>query len=179
VSLGPTAPPDPAWPLTLPEVARRVVTDVAPDELELLPATTQAWLSGTEGGRWWRALAGSIGFGAGPELVSQLVYPILAGGLAQVVGTALVGWRPQHLLQRLRRRRRDPEVPPLTPEQIEAVRRACLDRARAAGLGKGRSELLADSVYAALTRQPPGADPRPDLTRNPPEDEDPDPDAGR
>jgi hypothetical protein len=136
--------------VTFPDLATEVVGLVAPQELELLPEVTAAWLNGqANAARTGSHLGGSVGFGVGPELLCSVVYPVLTGAFAQVLGTAALGWRPRRAWWRRRPRPRL-EVPPLDADQAAAVRAACLDSATAAGLSARRAALLADAVYGRL-----------------------------
>jgi hypothetical protein len=138
--------------LTLPELARRVVAEVAPDELEQLPEATDAWLAGDvrlPGDRRW--LGGSIRFGLDPELVSAVILPVLASAISEVVNRTGEGfWH--RLLRRFGRHRPDPAVPALTAAQADAVRTACIANAIAAGVATKRATVIADAVYGSLLR---------------------------
>jgi hypothetical protein len=132
-----------AW--TLPELAQRVVAEIAPAELEQLPEATEAWLAGDvrlPGDRRW--LGGSIRFGLDPELISAVILPVLASAISEVVNKSGEGlW---HRLRRaFRRERPDPVVPALT-----AVRAACIAKAVAAGVAAKRATLIGDAVYGSL-----------------------------
>jgi hypothetical protein len=138
--------------LMLPELARQVVAEIAPDELEQLPEATDAWLAGDvrlPGDRRW--LGGSIRFGLDPELVSAVILPVLASAISEVVNKS--GERFwQRLLRRFRRRRPDPTVPALTAAQADAVRTSCIANAVAAGVAAKRAALIGDAVYGSLLR---------------------------
>ena len=138
--------------VTLPDLARRVVADIAPDELDLLPEATTAWLAGDlqrPGERRW--VGGSIRFGLDPSLISQIILPVLTGAVTEVLSTARESlW--QRLMRRLRRHRPDPTVPPFTAEQAALIRTACVRNAIAAGVSNKRAELIADAVYGSLAR---------------------------
>jgi hypothetical protein len=137
---------------TLPELARQVVAEIAPDELEQLPEATDAWLAGDvrlPGDRRW--LGGSIRFGLDPELVSAVILPVLASAISEVVNKSGAGFW-QRLLRMFRRRRPDPAVPALTAAQAEAVRTSCIAKAIAAGVAAKRATLIGEAVYGSLLR---------------------------
>jgi hypothetical protein len=147
--------------VTVSDLAEAAVTAVAPAEAELLSEVTSAWmrgdLSGSRAGRW---MGGSVGFGLDPQLTVMLIYPILTGAVAQVLGDgARSGW--QRLWARLRRRRERPtvELPDSLFSRAERVRDACLEQARAAGVPEDRAALIADAVYGRLVRAGAGSGP--------------------
>ena len=144
--------------VTFLDLAAEVVGLVAPQELELLPEVTAAWLDGRAAQSRMRGqLGGSVGFGVGPDLLSAVVYPILTGAFAQVLGTAVLDWRARRGWMG-RRRASQPAVPTIRADQAAAVRAACLDRALAMGLSQRRAALLADAVYGRLLSGPSSAD---------------------
>ena len=144
--------------LSVSDLAAAAVDAAAPDEAELLPEVTSAWLRGDlSGSRTGTSLGGSVGFGLDPQLTVMLIYPILTGALAQVLGDgAVTGWR--RFWRRLRRRGepRPVELPDAAIAQAERVRAACLEHARAAGVNEERAVLIADAVFGRLVRA--GAD---------------------
>jgi hypothetical protein len=134
--------------LTYPELARLAVVSAAPDELELLPDATRAWLDGARsGGRTGEWTGGSIGFGLDPSVLVEVVFAILTGTIAEVMGDAVTRRRFWG-----RRRRREPSapVPALTPEQARQVREVCLVQALNAGVKPSKAALMADAVSGAL-----------------------------
>jgi hypothetical protein len=136
--------------LSVSDLAEAAVDAAAPAETELLPDVTSAWLRGdlSGSGRW---SGGSVGFGLDPQLTVMLIYPILTGAFAQVLGDgAMSGWR--RVWRRLRRRRPAPAVPASAVAQAERVRDACREQAIAAGVPVQRAELIADAVYGRLVR---------------------------
>lgn len=136
--------------MTFPDLAAEAVGLITPQELSLLPEVTAAWLDGEiSRSRMRGRLSGSVGFGVGPDLLSSVVYPILTGAFAQVLGAEALEWRSRRRWWGQRRRPR-PEVPPIRADQAEAVRVAYLDAARTAGLSARRAALLADAVYGRL-----------------------------
>jgi hypothetical protein len=138
--------------LTYPELVHQVISEVAPAELELLPEVTAVWLDG-EGSSGTGAKGGSIGIGLDPSLITLVVYPVVAGAVASVLGdTAIEGRRWAF---RRRKPRAPVEVPPLSAEQLDAVGEAVRVRAADVGLTKKKAGLLADAVCGALARRPP------------------------
>jgi hypothetical protein len=153
--------------VSVPDLAAAALGAVAPAEVELLPDVTAAWqrgdLSRSTSGQW---LGGSVGFGLDPQLTVMVIYPILTGALAQVMGeSAVTGWR--RLWQRVRRRgnQRPVELPDSAVAEAERLRDACLTQALAAGVPDDRAHLIADAVYGRLVRaradSGPAADPSP------------------
>lgn len=143
--------------LTFPQLARDVIVEVAPGELEPLAEVTQRWLSGRTvkaGSGGW--LGGSIGSGLTPDLVSTVIYPILTGAFAPLLGSAMTGfWRRlrRRIVRRGRRRHPVPSrVPPLRPDQLEAVRDAILDSALRTGMSRKKAEAISDAAYGSLVR---------------------------
>lgn len=145
--------------ITYADLAHAVIARIAPQELELLPSVTAAEEARAPG-RTGTA-GGSIGLGLDPEVVTLVVYPVLAGSLSTVAGSAGVSGA-RRLWRRLRRSRAprpSDRTPVVAPEQLEAVRRACRDHAAAAGMSARKAALLADAVVGALAQPLPGTDP--------------------
>jgi hypothetical protein len=138
--------------LTYADLAGQVVAEIAPDEVDLLPEATEAWLAGDvrlPGDRRW--LGGSIRFGLDPELVSAVILPVLTSAISEVVNATGAGlW--QRLLRRFRRQRPDPVVPAFTAAQADAIRTSCIANAVAAGVAAKRATLIGDAVYGSLLR---------------------------
>ena len=141
--------------IVLADLARDVVAATAAEQVELLAAVTDRWEAGdVPGRRRWGWMGGSVGSGIDPAATSEIIYPLLTGTLAQVLGTgAVVGWR------RRWRRRRHSEVPAvprtqvtLDADQIELLRSACISHGVALGLSRSKATILADAVHGALCR---------------------------
>jgi hypothetical protein len=134
--------------LTYPELARLAVETAAPEELELLPDATAAWYDGKgRGGRPGRWTGGAVEFGLDSALLVEVVFPLLTGTMAEVLGERVTArWFA-------RKRRRAPQVPALTLEQAQRVRQECLTQALNAGLKPHRAALVADAVSGALLLQ--------------------------
>jgi hypothetical protein len=165
-------PPVAGEPATvdLVEVARSVVMDTVPEQLDLLTAVATRWEAGAGGPRrGWTG--GSVGSGIEPLLLGEVILPVLLGASAEVLGAAVVAaWhaRPRPVLPWRRRARssRDeavalPTAPvPLDAGQAEALRSACVSHGAALGLSADEATMLADAVYGALCRAM--TEPRPD-----------------
>ena len=142
--------------IALGDLARDIVTVTAPEQAELLELVTAQWERGvvprSRRSGW---LGGSVGSGIDPTLTGEIIYPLLTGALAPVLGSAAVaGWRRRWW------RRRRPEQKPAVPAvrvtvesgQLEAVHAACLVHGRTLGLSAARALLLADAVCGSLGR---------------------------
>ncbi|GLW34952.1 hypothetical protein Areg01_78880 [Actinoplanes regularis] len=140
----------------LSDLAQDIVEAIAPDEAMLLPEVSAAWFDGDlelgdDSSLRWRG--GTIGAGLTPDLVVYIVYPLVAGALANaVVPAAQSGWK------RLRARRRRHENVVISAEDLrraEEIRDLVLARAAAARIAESRARPLADAAYAALIRRRP------------------------
>lgn len=149
-----TAGPSGRVTIALADLARGVVATSAPEQMELLALVTARWEAGLgPGSRRRGRLGGSVGSGIDPLLTSEIIYPLLTGAFAQILGTAAVaGWR-----RRWWRHHQPAEVPAvpavrvtLEAGQLEAVRAACVAHGRPLGLSKARAVLLADAIYGVL-----------------------------
>ncbi|MCX4458722.1 hypothetical protein OOK58_43210 [Streptomyces sp. NBC_01728] len=145
---------------TVREVVRGVVAEVAPHEVQVLDRLSS--LDDESVTRLFsrRKRRGEpLGFGIAE--VAALVTPVVwlvvdelarRGVEAAVDGTA----RPARSIWRWLLRR-PPElpgtIPPLTPEQLGAVRQRVLERAGEAGLSGPAAEALADAVFYRLSRE--------------------------
>lgn len=139
-------------PGTIADLARHVVGEVEPGQLDYLELVTDSWESGAapRGTRTWTG--GTVGSGVQPWVLADLVYPLLAGTFAQVLGAAAFA-----RLQRRRWWRRRRTVVPsasitLTPEQVERARAACVAHGMTLGLSEAEATMLADAVHGALHR---------------------------
>jgi hypothetical protein len=143
------------FPIALADLAHDMIAAEAPRQLELLAAVTVRWEAGdvpAQRRRWWTG--GSVGSGIHPNVASDIVYPLLTGTLAQVLGNAAVGgfrWRWW--------RRRPDSVPPvprvlvtLDAAQIDAVRTECVSHGMRLGLSRSKATVLADAMYGVLSR---------------------------
>jgi hypothetical protein len=137
-------------PVTIAELARHVVGEVEPEQLDYLELVTASWENGTAPGRPPTWTGGTVGSGVQPWVLAELVYPLLAGTFAQVLGAAAFA-----RLQRRRWWRRKRGVVPsasiaLTAEQIARARAACVAHGMTLGLSEAEATMLADAVYGAL-----------------------------
>lgn len=150
------APPDnvgsSARPMTIAALARHVVGKIEPAQLDYLDLVTadREGRGTAPGSRNWTG--GTVGSGVQPWVLADLVYPLLAGTFAQVLGATAFA-----RLQRRRWWRRKREVPPsarifLTPEQVERARTACVEHGMTLGLSEAEATMLADAVHGALQR---------------------------
>ena len=148
-------------PFTVRQVVRDVVVLTAPEEAPLLEALDRE----PDDGRVVRVLSRRprrgepLGFGL--EQAVPLLTPVVWLSLDEAVrhgagaATDGIGRRARLLLARVfRRRGKAPAVqrtvPPLTREQLAAVRERVVQRARAAGVAARRAEAVADAVVARL-----------------------------
>jgi len=143
-------------PLTYAELAREVVTQLAPDELDLLDDVIRAWQDGDLDGRG-PALGEALGSGLDPQLTSEIILPVLTGAVSTVLAEAMTGsWSRvrQRVRDRFKRRRpRDLTIPQsLSTGQLDQVRAAVLESATRLGIGRRRTQTLADAVWGALAR---------------------------
>ena len=142
------------------DVVRHVVSQFAPEELEVVDAVADAWLSDELGNARSKGAPGvTVGFGVEVVLLSQLLFAIVSGAIGDVLGT--IALDPG----RLRRKRRATGPDPVkagsmaetglpvqvTREQAEDLRAACQRHARALGLSSAKAALLADAILGALT----------------------------
>jgi hypothetical protein len=141
-------------------IARQVVRQIAPNELALFDQVVDAWAQGDPPPRRRHRKPGSaVGFGIDGVLLSELVLPVIAGALAQALGTVLADPISK------RRRKREPASaastapvaaprsgtrgPMLTGPQAHAFHDACLSHARTMGLSPEKAALLADACLGA------------------------------
>jgi hypothetical protein len=132
------------------DLARHVVGEVEPGQLDYLELVTDSWESGAAPRRAWAG--GTVGSGVQPWVLADLVYPLLAGTFAQVLGASAFA-----RLQRRRWWRRKRAVVPsalitLNLEQIERARAACIAHGMTLGLSEAEATMLADAVHGALRR---------------------------
>ncbi|MBP2337389.1 hypothetical protein JOF41_003567 [Saccharothrix coeruleofusca] len=138
-------------PVTIADLARRIVAEVEPEQVDYLALVTASWERGAppRGSRSWTG--GTVGSGVQPWVLADLVYPLLAGTLAQVLGASAFA-----RLQRRRWWRKRAVVPSaqitLTPEQVERARAACIAHGMTLGLSESEATMLADAVHGALHR---------------------------
>jgi hypothetical protein len=164
---GSVAPGAPVTATQVIEAAREVVRQLEPEELVVFDATAEAWLAGDLQRRGRQREPGAaVGFGIEAVLLSELVFPIIAGAMSQVLGTAVTP-----VAERLRfRRHKDRQAAAgsaaespggngdqaavLTAGQLRDVHDACQRDAAAMGLTPARAALLADAVVGTLSAEP-------------------------
>jgi hypothetical protein len=143
------------FPIALADLAHDMVAAEAPRQLELLAAVTARWEAGNvPGRRLGQWTGGSVGSGIAPVVTSDIIYPLLTGTLAQVLGSAaVVGFRRRWW------RRRSGSIPPvprvlvtLDAAQIDAVRAECISHGVRLGLSRSKATVLADAMYGVLSR---------------------------
>jgi hypothetical protein len=149
------------------EIARAVVRELEPEELPVFDGVADAWRrDGRKRGRLVKAPGASVGFGVEAVLLSQLVFPIIAAAVAEVLGDIT----EDHLQARRRRSarrgaakevesaatdtakvRENAAYDAVTRPQALALRAACQRHARTLGMSADRAALLADAVVGSLT----------------------------
>jgi hypothetical protein len=158
---GPVAPEFPAHSGQIVDIAREVVRQLEPEELVVFDAVAESWRSGTLAARRRRREPGSaIGFGVDAVLFSQLIFPIIAAALGQVLGTSLT--------DRMHSGRDSATRPAagdgrgavaghniaLTVDELRAIHEICQRDAATVGLAPSKARLLADAVVGALSATP-------------------------
>jgi hypothetical protein len=148
------------------EVVRHVVTQLAPDELEVVDAVADAWLADGLGNRRSKGAPGAaVGFGVESVLLGQMLFPIVSAAIGEVLGT--IALEPSRLSRKRRKAKTEPiqgdsavagtvggGLPvQLTAEQIEDLRASCQRHAQALGLSQAKAGLLADATLGALARR--------------------------
>ncbi len=154
------------------EVARAVVRDLEPEELPVFDAVADAWLRDRpKRSRLVKAPGASVGFGIEAVLLSQLVFPIIAAAVGEVLG----GITEDHLHARRRRSAHRGDAKEVkaaandtaragesyahqavSRRQALALHDACQRHARTLGLSPARAALLADAVVGSQTSLPGG-----------------------
>ncbi|WP_246018919.1 hypothetical protein [Saccharothrix australiensis] len=137
---------------TIADLARHVVRAVEPEQADYLELVTASWESGAGSRRTPAWTGGTVGSGVQPAVLADLVYPLLAGTFAQVLGASAFA-----ALQRRRWWRRKRAVVPstritLTAEQVERARAAVVAHGMTLGLSEAEATMLADAVHGALRR---------------------------
>ncbi len=151
------------------ELARDVVSQIAPQELPLFRANSEAYFKDPEKVLQSQAAKDEmLGFGAGDAVV--LLTPIVLATLDEVVKFVVEevkksvqgegAARIQQAIKALFKKFRQPEADdkkkpaPLTPEQLVQVRRIAFNKARQLKLSEERAKLLADAVVGSLATAP-------------------------
>jgi hypothetical protein len=150
-------------------LARSAVERAAPEEMEIFPAASEAFLEGKDPSKQTR---GDPMLGVGIESAVVLLTPVALAVAKDVLGflrTQLKRQADEHgdeafdwVVRKLFRRDDDAEdaattTPPapdesaeLTDEQLEEVRRLAIQKAKQLKLPKEKAELLADSLVGSL-----------------------------
>lgn len=146
---------DPGQPggISLAEMAEAVISEAAPDQRELLGPVTASWRAGKVPGGSWAWLGGSVGSGVTSAVAVDIIYPLLSGTLAQVLGTAVIAGSQRWRRPKGRHARRIPDTRVrVGADQVTQIRSACLSHGRALGLTEAESKVLADALEGVLQR---------------------------
>jgi hypothetical protein len=146
------------------DVARDVTIQIAPQEIPLFRAMSEAFLKDPD--RLLKAEAGKdemLGFGVGEAVA--LMTPIVLIVAAQVIeflqtevkkalateGTSLVAEMTKSMFKRFRPSEQGKQkLPPLTPAQVAQVRKVAFEKARVLKLPEAKASLLADALIGEL-----------------------------
>ncbi|HXM56012.1 MAG TPA: hypothetical protein VOB72_11535 [Candidatus Dormibacteraeota bacterium] len=132
------------------ELARTVVTELAPEELPIFDPVSERCVRDPERGlAVGRSRDDILGFGV--DVAVPLLTPVAVAVAAEVVRE--VAMRTAGALRR-RARPAEAPAPRLTPAQLAEIHAIALGKARAARLGEARAAALADAVVAALAIAP-------------------------
>ena len=144
-------------------LARSAVERVAPEELPLFRATSEAYFADPSSLEQGRSRDDMLGFGVDAALV--LVSPVALQVAKEVIGFVVAQFREaaaeegegaiKRLVARLVHRNEDEQgedepVPELTDEQLRQVRALALEKARSLKLSDTKATLLADSLVGSL-----------------------------
>ena len=136
----------PTSPEQVIEVARAVTRQLAPEELLVFDDVAAVWSSGSER-RPRRVRGPKVGIGFESVLLSQLLFPIIAGAIGQVLGTlAMEQIQPRHRGRHSAGARRDER---LTSKQARDLHDKCQELARAK-LPPAEAAQLADAILDTL-----------------------------
>ncbi|MFC5094407.1 hypothetical protein [Amycolatopsis plumensis] len=119
-----------------------------------LALVTAEWAAGKDSrkpaGAW---TGGEVGLGGtDPSVLSDIIYPLLTGTAAQVLGAAGFAGLQRRRWWRRRSRTTKPAQLALDVDRIDEVRGVCLVHGQTLGLNEAEAALLADAVEAALRR---------------------------
>ena len=143
-------------------LARSAVERTAPEEMVIFPAASEAFLEGQDPSAKTR---GDPMLGFGVESAVVLLTPVALTVAKEVLGFLRVqlkkqadkhgedafDWLAAKLLRRDDDKKEQPaEVPELTDEQLEEVRRLAIEKAKQLKLADDKAELLADSLVGSL-----------------------------
>ncbi|GAA2978582.1 hypothetical protein [Actinokineospora diospyrosa] len=132
-------------------LAKDIVAEVAPDQSDYLAAVTEAVEAGD---RRARLLGGAVGSGVEPTVLAELIYPLLTGTVAQVLGAAGFAALQRRKWWRRKNKRgvRPSATISITAAQVAPMREACLAHGQVLGLSSAEATLLADALERALLR---------------------------
>jgi hypothetical protein len=143
------------------DVVRRVVAELAPEELEVVDGVAQAWQTDELSTSPAKGSPGAaVGFGVDEVLLSQLLFPIVSGAIGDVLGT--IALEPARLKRKKALKAEAGAapaggpllaMPPLTKQQADDLHAACLRHARALRLPPAKAALMADAVVGSMTRR--------------------------
>jgi hypothetical protein len=138
-------------------LGRRIVSELAPDELPLFEQTWQAL--GRRPGRRSRRREEPLGFGL-PDAGEVVVTAIASGVVLAVVkdlGKDLGTWSGRLLPRLLRRKAKAVPAPPLplAPARLQEIRTIAYRRARKLGLSDAKANALADALISELVTSAP------------------------
>ena len=137
--------------ISLAEMAEAVITAAVPGQRELLASVTASWRAGEtpRGASGW--VGGSVGSGISAMVAAEIIYPLLTGTFAQVLGTAAIAGSQRWRRPPGRHARRIPDTRVrVGAGQVASFRSACLSHGRALGLTEPESVLLADALEGVL-----------------------------
>jgi hypothetical protein len=143
---------------SVPQLARQVVSRLAPDELPLFEDATTAWASGRlpyQRRRRRGPLTSTIRFGVPIELITADIYAVLTGAVGNLLADlTLEAWRHRGLRSAARHRRRTDQACAvreitLLSSQLPTFRQLCVDHALALRMSRADAEVLADAAVGA------------------------------
>lgn len=137
--------------VTMADIARQVVAELQPAQLPLLDGIERRNSHARRRNGGWSG--GAVGIGIDPVVLSEVIFPVLTGAMAQITGTAAGSW-----WQRQRRRRKRAALTPTTAmtistAQLEQIKIECVRNARALGLPPAKAQALGDAVLGVLSRR--------------------------
>lgn len=135
--------------------ARRAVAAIAPRELAVFATMANVWLAEGSGPRRGQPAPGGApgpGYRINTVLFTELVFPVISGALAEILGNNAWEHIRAHPARRQQVAGEDSDTPgaaapiALTVEQAGALHGACERHARAAGLPSATAAQLAAAV---------------------------------
>ncbi len=143
------------------ELARSVVSEIAPSELPLFEIMSRSFASNPKRVRIRRGGDEELGFGLAES--AMLVTPValaaireIALFLAEDFAKALSHAAADAVAARITKLfRRESGTPPLTDTQIASIRNIVVEAAQTSKLGETQTTLLVDTLVTHLTKPPP------------------------